>query len=107
MTDDTMKALQMLAAIQKANCSDNSLYELPQLCASSEFWKMYKGRLEQMRLYRQQRYHNDAAYRKAVIQSNNARTQLKLQDPEYRAHEAALQRRRRQKAKACLQPVSL
>jgi len=58
------------------------------------------GRLEQMRLYRQQRYHSDAACRKAVIHSNNARTRLKRQDPEYRAYEAALQRKRRQEAKA-------
>ncbi len=107
MKDDTMKALQMLAAIQKANCNDNSLYELAQLCASSQWIETYKGRLERMRLYRQQKYHDDAAYRKAVIHSNNARTLLKRQDPEYRAHEAALQRKRRQNAKASLKAVSL
>ena len=112
MTADTMRALQMLAAIQKANCkfhsgNDNSLYEPHQLCASFQWLKAHKGRLEQMRLYRQQRYHDDPAYRKAVIQSNNARTQLKRQDPEYRAHEAAQQRKRRFNAKASLKAVSL
>ena len=42
----------------------------------------------------------DAPYRKPVIHNNNARTQLKRQDPKYRAHETALQRKRRQEAKA-------
>ena len=48
----------------------------------------------------QQKYHSDGAYRKAVILSNNARTQLKREDLEYRAHEAAPQCKRRQEAKA-------
>ena len=39
----------------------------------------------------------DAPYRKPVIHSNKARTPL---DPEYRAHETALQRKCRQEAKA-------
>ena len=112
MTAETRRGLQMLASIHMADCMlqishDNSLPELAQLCASSQWIETYKGRLERMRLYRQQKYHDDAAYRKAVIHSNNARTLLKRQDPEYRAHEAALQRRRRQNAKASLKTVSL
>ena len=111
MTADTMIALQMLAAMHKANCkfhsgNDNSLYEPHQFCASLQWLKAHKGRLEQMQLYKQQKYHDDAAYRKAVIYNNNTQTQLKRQDPEYRAHEAALQRRRRQKTKTSLKTES-
>lgn len=63
---------------------------------------MYTCRLNKMRLYRKYRYHNDDAYRNTVIHANNARTILKRQDPEYRALEAALQRKRRQNAKQFL-----
>ena len=77
MTAETMRGQPMLASTQKADCMlqishDNSLSELAQLCISPEWFKTYKGRLERMRLYRQQRYHHDATYMKAVIHSNNA-----------------------------------
>ncbi len=111
MTTETLRDPVMPATVTHADCMlqtghDNSTYELAHHCASPQWLKLYKSRLEQMRLYKQQKYHDDAADRKAAIYNNNARTQLKRQDPEYRAHEAALQRQRRQKAKTSLKTVS-
>ena len=104
MTAETLDASQV-KAIQHAGgnhqtCHDEVLHELAQACASAKWLQRYMGRLDQRRFYRQQKYHSDGAYRKAVILSNNARTQLKREDLEYRAHEAAPQCKRRQEAKA-------
>ena len=95
MTAETLGASQV-KAIQHAGgnhktCHDEFLRELAQACASAKWLQRYMGRLDQRRFYRQQKYHSDGAYRKVVILSNNARTQLKREDPEYRAHEAAPQ----------------
>ena len=68
-----------------------SLHELAELRVPLEWFNMYKCRLDKMRLYRQHKYHNDEAYRNTIIHANNARTKVKRQDLEYRAHEAALQ----------------
>ena len=84
-------------------CPQHSLHELAGLCVPLEWFNMYKSRLDQMRLYKQHKYHNDEAYRNTIIHANNARTKVKRQDPEYRAHEAALQRKRRQNAKQLAQ----
>ena len=84
-------------------CPQHSLHELAGLCVPLEWFNMYQSRLEKMRLYKQHKYHNDEAYRNTIIHANNARTKVKRQDPEYRAHEAALQRKRRQNAKQLAQ----
>ena len=84
-------------------CPQHSLHELAGLCVPLEWFNMYKSRLDKMRLYKQHKYHNDEAYRNTIIHANNARTKVKRQDPEYRAHEAALQRKCRQNAKQLAQ----
>ena len=103
MTAETLGASQV-QAIQHAGgnhhtCHDEFLRELAHACASAKWLQSCMGRLDQRRFYRQQKYHSNGAYRKAVILSNNARTQLK-RDPVSRAHEAAPQCIRRQETKA-------
>ncbi len=108
MTLKTPGASQTSTTTKNAGCKsqtsqENLMHELAELCMPLDWFKMYKGRLDQMRLYKQHRYHNDDAYRNTVIHANNARTKVKRQEPEYRAHEAALQRKRRQNAKQSLE----
>ena len=78
---------------------DKFLHELAQVCVSSQWlnatWVGWdKGTSTD------NKDTTDAPYRKPVIHNNNARTQLKRQDPEYRAHKTTLQRKRRQEANA-------
>ena len=89
-------------ATTRTTCSlpespQHSLHEVAGLCVPLEWFNMYKSRLDKMRLYKQQKYQNDELYRNTIIHANNARTKVKRQDPEYRAHEAALQRKRQVK----------
>ena len=107
MTRETLGASQTSTTTENAGCQSQTsqehlTHELVGLCMPLEWFNTYKVRLDKMRLYKQHRYHNDDAYRNTVIHANNARTKLKRQDPEYRAHEAALQRKRRQNAKQVL-----
>ena len=107
MTLDTLGGKQSPATTRNSCNSkerpQQSLHELAGLCVPLEWFGMYKSRLDKMRLYKQHKYHNDEAYRNSIVHANNARTKVKRQDPEYRAHEAALQRKRRQNAKQIAQ----
>ena len=103
MTAVTLGASQV-RAIQHADGKyqtrhDKFLHELAQVCVSFQrlnaTWVGWdKGASTD------NKDTTDAPYRKPVIHNNNACTQLKRHDPEYRAHETALQRKCRQEAKA-------
>ncbi len=69
MTLETLGASQTLTTAKNAGCKSQASQEnlVHELCMPLEWFQMYKGRLDKMRLYKQHKYHNDDAYRNTVI----------------------------------------